>query len=284
LDIERLELADVKRRAYACYKVDEIRAERPFSVPFPVHFEVDVEGNVEFEMDSQLELLPESLRSEVRTLTADRIAALSTRTDRLRAFIEHFDDELLARYLVAPADASEKGAVIKADGRISLRKDPSIDFHRYVHDVHGQANGEVYDGGKSQALLGALYMPKCQPHLLEGLGKALSLLKKTVDAKVPPAIFWVIPDTELWGRTSLVRELILGIRAAFKDVLGSALGFLTQYSAKLQKMAGFALLTLAASLHAASRGGGDTPGERRFRFEDADVAEFTFLDSCARAP
>jgi hypothetical protein len=223
LDIERFELEDVNRRAYACYKVDEIRAGRPFSVPLPVHFEVDVEGNVEFEIDAQLELLPESLRSQVRTLTADRIAALSTRTDHLRAFIEHFDDELLARYLPAPSTNGEKTTLVKPDGRIGLRKDPVIDFGRYVHDVHGQANGEVYDAGKSQALLGALYMPKCQSRLLNGLRRALAAFKRTVNANLPAAIFWVIPDSDLWGRTSLVRDLINGIQAALKEGVDSPL-------------------------------------------------------------
>ncbi|MCP1290414.1 hypothetical protein NK214_09470 [Chromobacterium sp. S0633] len=313
-------------------------------------FGVDIEGNVEFEIDAQLELLPESLRSQVRTLTADQIASLSTRADHLRAFVERFDDELLLRYLIAPVANGEKGALVKTDGRIGLRKDLVIDFGRYVHDVHGLENGEVYENGKSQALLGALYMPKNQSRLLDGLRKALSPLKKNIDAELPTAIFWVIPDSELWGRTSLVRDLINGIRAALKDSLGSSpeiiavapcpqdeprdrlikrarhlldagfsrvilgpyqpkhecfevllipgvfgaatyqwvvpsadrynvpLGFLTQSRAKLQRMAGFTQSTLAASLHAAGRGNGNTPDERRFRFEDAAVAEFVFLD------
>lgn len=350
LDIERLELEDVKRRAYACYKVDEIRAGRPFSVPLPVHFEVDVEGNVEFEIDAQLELLPESLRSQVRTLTADRIATLSTRIDHLRAFIERFDDELLARYLLTQGNDGDKRTIVKTDGRIGLRKDPVIDFARYVHDVHGQANGEVYDSGKSQALLGALYMSKCQSRLLDGLRKALAPLKKRGDTELPAAIFWVIPDSELWGRTSLVRDLINDIRAALKDALGSSpeiiavapcrqdelrdrlikrarhlldagfsrvflspyqpmhecfevllvpgifgaatyhwavpsanrytvpLGFLTQSRAKLVRMANFTQCAITASLHSAGRGNGNTHDERRFRFEDAAVAEFAFLD------
>ncbi|MCW3605955.1 hypothetical protein [Burkholderia cenocepacia] len=220
LDIERFELEDENRRAYACYKVDEIRAGRPFSVPLPVHFEVDVEGNVEFEIDAQLELLPESLRSLVRTLTADRIATLSTRSDHLRAFIERFDDELLGRYMLAQSAVEEKTAFVKHDGRIGLRKDPAIDFGRYIHEVHGQANGEVYDSGKSQALLGALYMPKCQSRFLIGLRKALAVIKRSANEELPKAIFWVIPDSELWGRTSLVLDLVNGIRGALKDGLG----------------------------------------------------------------
>ncbi|GHC37330.1 hypothetical protein GCM10010096_03490 [Alcaligenes pakistanensis] len=358
LDIERFELEDVNRRAYACYKVDEIRAGRPFSVPLPVHFEVDVEGNVEFEIDAQLELLPESLRSQVRTLTADRIAALSTRTNHLRAFIEFFDDELLARYLLTPSANGGRTALINPDGRIGLRKDHAIDFRRYVHDVHGQANGEVYDAGKSQALLGALYMPKCQSRLFNGLRRALAALKKTktVNADLPEAIFWVIPDSDLWGRTSLVRDIINSIQTALKEGLGIPLeviaiapcsqdenrdrlfkrarllldagfsrvflgpyqpkqecfevllipgifggatyqwvvpsadrynvplGFVTQSEAKLQKMVEFTRTVLASSLYGSGRGNGNTPEERKFWLDDADVSDFSFLDRYVTAP
>lgn len=223
LDIERFEQEDENRRAYACYKVDEIRAGRPFSVPLPVHFEVDVEGNVTFEIDTQFELLPESLRSQVRTLTSDRIAALSTRTNDLRAFIEIFDDELLSRYLLTAPAIGERTALIKPDGRLGLRKHQVIDFGRYLRDVHGQANGEVYDAGNSQALLGAPYMPKCQSRLLNGLGKALAAFKRTTNIERPAAIFWAIPDSDLWGRTSLVRDLINDIQAALKESLGTTL-------------------------------------------------------------
>jgi hypothetical protein len=356
LEIERFELEDVNRRAYACYKVDEIRAGRPYSVPLPVHFEVDAEGNVEFEIDAQLELLPESLRSKLRELTADRVAALATRPDHLRAFIERFDDELLARYLLPASCGGERTTLVKPDGRIGLRKDPTIDFGRYVHDVHAQKNGEIYDGGRSQATLGALYMPKTQSRLLEGLRKALAALKRTPDVELPPAVFWVIPDSELWGRTSLVRDLVTAIRAELSKALGSSpetvavapcrqdehkdhsvkrarllldagfnrvflspyqpkqecfetllvpgiygvatyqwtlpsadrynvpLGFLTQAPKKLQRMAAFTQSVLASSLYASSRGNGTTPDERRFRFDDAAMSEFAWLDRFTAAP
>ncbi|MES2282527.1 MAG: hypothetical protein V4542_14030 [Pseudomonadota bacterium] len=226
LDIERLELEDVKRRAYSCYKVDDIRAGRPFSVPLPVHFEVDVEGNVEFEIDAQLDLLPESLRSRVRTLTADRIAILPPRADYLRSFTEYFQDELLSRYLLAPGATGDKGtAVIKTDGRIGLRKEPTIDFGKYIHDVHGHADGAVYDGGQSRAILGALYMPKCQKRVLEGLRRALAQSRNApvTPAKSPLSVFWLIPDSELWGRTDLVRGLINGLRSELQSAFDGPL-------------------------------------------------------------
>jgi len=356
LDIERFEQEDANRRAYACYKVDEIRAGRPFSVPLPVHFEVDVEGNVAFEIDTQLELLPESLRSQVRTLTSDRIAALSTRTNHLRIFIELFDDELLLRYLLTAPASGERTALIKPDGRIGLRKDQVIDFGRYVREVHGQANGEVYDAGNSQALLGAPYMPKCQSRLLNGLSQALAASKRPTSFERPAAIFWAIPNSDLWGRTSLVRDLIESIQAALKDSLGTTLefvaiascsqdenrdrlvkrarhlldagfsrvflgpyqpkqecfevllipgifgaatyqwvvpsadrynvplGFVSQYGAKLQKMAEFTRAILTSSLYGSGRRNGSTPEGRGFWFNDADVSDFSFLDRYVTTP
>lgn len=224
LDIDQLEHEGDRRRAYSCYKVDDIRAGRPFNVPMPVHFEVDVEGNVDFEIDAQLDLLPESLRSQVRTLTADRIGAFSPRPDYLRSFVEYFEDELLTRYLHEPTAGSEAGTVVKVGSRLTLRKEPVFDFGRYVHDVHGNADGAAYDGGHSRALLGALYMPKSETRLLESLRRALSQIKRAGGnaSALPPAVLWVIPESELWGRTELVRRLLEALRLAFKETIGAS--------------------------------------------------------------
>lgn len=222
VDIERLEYDEPRRRAYSCYKVDDIRAGRPFNVPLPVHFEVDVDGNVDFELDAALELLPEDLRSQVRVLTADRIGSLPVRSMYLRAFVEHYQDDLLSRFLMSP-QSDDKTSVITVAGRLTLRRDPVVDFGRYVRDVHGSADGEVYEDGQSQALLGGLYMPKSQERVLNGLRRALARYKT---AKVgtnlvdPPAVLWVIPDSDLWGRTALVRETLDNLRVALKEGLG----------------------------------------------------------------
>ncbi len=222
VDIERLEYDDPRRRAYSCYKVDDIRAGRPFNVPLPVHFEVDVDGNVDFELDAALELLPEDLRSQVRVLMADRIGSLTVRSTYLRAFVDHYQDDLISRFLTSPP-AGDKSTVIDVAGRLTLRKDPAVDFGRYVRDVHGRENGEVYDDGQSQALLGGLYMPKSQERLLNGLRRALArykTVKEEANLVDPPAVLWVIPDSELWGRTALVRETLDNLRVALKDGLG----------------------------------------------------------------
>ncbi|WBM41484.1 hypothetical protein M2J84_15505 [Comamonas aquatica] len=221
-DIERLEYDEPKRRAYSCYKVDDIRARRPFNVPLPVHFEVDVDGNVDFEFDAALELLPESLRSQIRVLTADRIGSLKVRSIYLRMFVEHYQDDLLSRFLMA-SQIDDKPTVINVAGRLTIKKDPVIDFRRYVREVHGSANGEVYDNGQSQALLGGLYMPKPQERVLNGLNHALSRNKKAkerTDLVSPPVVFWVIPDSDLWGRTALVRETLDNLRVVLKEGLG----------------------------------------------------------------
>jgi len=42
-------------------------------------------------------------------------------------------------------------------------------------------------------------MPKCQSRVWDGLRKALAAFKRTENAELPTAIFWLIPDTDLWG-------------------------------------------------------------------------------------
>jgi hypothetical protein len=188
-----------------------------------VHFEVDVDGNVDFELDAALELLPEDLRSQVRVLTADRIGSLPVRATYLRAFVEPYQDDLLSRFLMPPQSVDDKPSVIIVAGRLTLRRDPAIDFGRYVRDVHGSADGEVYDDGQSRALLGGLYMPKSQERVLDGLRRALARYKTAkvgTNLVAPPAVLWVIPDSDLWGRTSLVRETLDNLRVALKDALG----------------------------------------------------------------
>lgn len=221
-EIERLEVEDERRRAYSCYKIDSTRAGRPFSIPLPVHFEVDIEGNVEFEVDSALELLPESLRSQVRMLTADSIGASTAQSDHLAAFVEYFEDELLGRHLAVAGARPEVSSVVNTDGRLSFRKEPSLNFTEYIREAHGAAGCEVYDDGRSKALLGALYMPENQDSLGKELHRTLTDFKRHVpkQATHPLTLFWVTPDSELWGRTDLVRLLLERVRRVVDEVLG----------------------------------------------------------------
>jgi hypothetical protein len=222
-DIERLEQDDEHRRAFSCYKVDSIVSGRPFNIPLPVNFEVDVDGNVEFDVDGQLDLLPDELRSRVRRLTADRVGALPSHADHLKGFVSFFEDSLLARYLEESSISGSTSTNVARSGHtLVLRKPPDFNFSAYIRDVHADADGEVYDGGQSKALLGALYMPKIQDRLLELMTVAVQRFKRaaTTETSYPPEIIWVIPDTELWGRTVLVRQLVERFSTAVGKVWG----------------------------------------------------------------
>lgn len=222
-DIERLEQDDERKRAFSCYKVDSIVSGRPFNIPLPVHFEVDADGNVEFDVDGQLDLLPEELRSKVRRLTADSVGSLTSHADHLKGFVSYFGDGLLARYFfkdIAPGGPAS--AVVRAGNTLTFQKPADFDFSSYVRDVHAGADGEVYDGDDSRAFLGALYMPKVQDRLIESLAASVRRFKTEASAgtKFPNAIFWVVPDTDLWGRTVLVRQLVERLSATVAKVWG----------------------------------------------------------------
>jgi len=222
LDIERLQQEDQSRRAFSCYKVDSIASGRPFNVPLPVHFEVDLDGNVEFDVDQQLDLLPDELRSRVRQLTADRIGALKAHSDHFKGFVSFFEDGLLSRYLPGGVATRPASAIVQSGHKLVLRKTPDFDFPRYVREVHAGADGEVYDDNRSRALLGALYMPKNQDRVVEALAAAADRFKKaaTAETSFPSEILWVIPDSDLWGRTELVRRFIERLNAAVAKVWG----------------------------------------------------------------
>jgi hypothetical protein len=222
LDIERLQQEEESRRAFSCYKVDSIASGRPFNVPLPVHFEVDLDGNVEFDVDHQLELLPEELRSRVRQLTADRIGSLKAHGDHFKGFVSFFEDSLLSRYLSGSVGAKPSSSVVQSGHKLVLRKAPEFDFQRYIREVHAGADGEIYDDKRSRAVLGALYMPKNQDRVVEALAAAAERFKKsaTADTKFPSEILWVIPDSDLWGRTELVRRFIERLSAAVAKAWG----------------------------------------------------------------
>ncbi|MBL0089734.1 MAG: hypothetical protein IPP87_17385 [Ideonella sp.] len=223
LDIERFQQDEEWRRAFSCYKVDSITSGRPFNVPLPVHFDVDLDGNVEFDVDQQLDLLPDELRSRVRQLTADRIGSLKAHSDNFKGFVSFFEDGLLARYLPSGSVATKPAnAIVQSGRKLVLRKTPDFDFPRYVREVHAGADGEVYDDKRSRALLGALYMPKNQDRVVEALASAADHFKNaaTADTSFPSEILWVIPDTDLWGRTELVRGFIERLNSAVGKAWG----------------------------------------------------------------
>ena len=237
-DIERFDNEDEKKRAFDVYKIDEIVAGRRFNVPLPVHFEVDVEGNVEFDIETQLLALPEELRSRVFKLTADRVARQPQHPDHFPTFVRVFSDEVLAKYLrrdeALSDDArgqphvvgkTENGGVVGATTR--------FDFGSYVREVHGSADGLEYDSGRSRALLGAMYMPKNHERFLAAFIRSLKRFKSTSDTATlfPHEMFWVLPESDLWGRTELVRSFIEAIRSALAKEWGKPVDLIAVCSA-----------------------------------------------------
>ena len=242
-DIERYDHDDERKRAFDVYKIDDITAGRRFNVPLPVHFEVDVEGNVDFDIEAQLSVLPEELRSTVFKLTADRVARQPQHPDHFPAFVSVFSDEILAKYLKRDAPLSDDG---KAGNRV-FRKDESgrivsstsngpaarFDFSSYVREVHGSADGLEYDFGRSRALLGALYMPKNSERFMASFIRSLKRFKARSDAATPfpSEMFWVLPESDLWGRTELVRSFIEAIRSASAKEWGEPVDLIAVCSA-----------------------------------------------------
>jgi hypothetical protein len=208
-DIEKIEKDDENKRAYSVYKIEEITSGKRFNVPIPISFYLDAEGNVEYKLEDS-DLLPEELKSKLTQLTADRVGKMASYPDFFHEFPQVFDDIVLMRYM------KEVPQFDSADGKtLKLKPKPQFDFifQSYVREVHAISNGDVYDRGQSQALLGALYMPQNLDKLLTGLERSLKdfVLNNRSESTVPTELFWVIPENELWGRTELLKEAVLAI-------------------------------------------------------------------------
>ena len=207
-EIERLDKDDETKRAFDVYKIDDITAGKRFNVPLPIHFEVGIDGSVDYSLEG-LELLSAELKSVIVKLTADRVGKLPQLPDHFSDFVKVFDDELLAKYLCKETP-SNAGA---SRGTISLAAN-YFDFSAYIHDVHGVQDGQYYDNKFSRAMLGAPYLEKNQTRILDALVSALRSFKEksTAETTYPTEMFWVIPDSELWGRTDLIRSNIEKLR------------------------------------------------------------------------
>lgn len=215
-EIERQDHDDEQRRAFDVYKIDNITAGRRFNVPLPVHFEVDIDGNVEYDLEAQLALLPEELSSIVYKLTADRVARQAQHPDHFNAFVHVFGDDVLARYFRESPQRTVSGIQVIRGGQVVPQPPPALrfDFSSYIREVHGNADGQAYDGGRSRAILGALYMPKNQERFLDAFALELRKFKAKSSAETtfPTEMFWVLPESELWGRTELVRRFVERLR------------------------------------------------------------------------
>ena len=207
-EIERLDKDDETKRAFDVYKIDAITAGKRFNVPLPIHFEVGIDGSVDYSLEG-LELLSAELKSVIVKLTADRVGKLPQLPDHFSDFVKVFEDELLAKYF--RKESQNHGGADR--GILSLASN-YFDFSTYIHDVHGAQDGQYYDEKHSRALLGALYLEKNQTRILEMLAFALRSFKEksTAETVYPTEMFWVIPDSELWGRTDLIRTIVESLR------------------------------------------------------------------------
>lgn len=206
---------DERTRAFDVYKVTSITGGKHFNIPVPIFFTVDIDGNVDYEFDQEATRLGSDLMSKVTQLTADRIGNQPRRTDHFAAFAEVFADEVLSRYMIPPsAEASpERGF--------------SFDFSRYVREVHGIRGGEVYDGKETKSILGSLYLDHNRRHYLDSLRSAIRRRSSTdpgwVKANEAVEMFWVIPLSDLWGRTRLLKEFIGDLHELWLSETGARL-------------------------------------------------------------
>ena len=219
-DIERLDKDDEDKRAYSVYKIEEITSGKRFNVPIPMDFYIDIDGNIDYQLEDN-SLLPDDLKSKLTQLTADRVGKMVGHPDFFSEFPAVFDDSVLRRYM---REATQSGA--STVGTISLKTIVRNEFlfSTYVKEVHAEGNGETYDAGKSQAVLGALYMPKNLEKLLKGLEKALRHFSNTKgpEAPFPTEMFWVIPESELWGRTEMMKEAVFAISKLIEKEFGES--------------------------------------------------------------
>jgi hypothetical protein len=139
-------------------------------------------------------------------LTANRVGKMAAHPDFFHGFAAVFDDSVLNRYM---SDNSQ------ANGTLSLTTFSTKKFHfaKYVREVHAESGGETYDSGKSESLLGALYIKKNLERLLKSLEKSLRSFSNTKasDTPYPSEMFWVVPESELWGRTEMLKDAVSAI-------------------------------------------------------------------------
>jgi hypothetical protein len=208
-DIERMENDNEEKRAFGVYKIEEISSGKRFNVPVPMDFYIDMDGNIEYKLEDNA-LLPDDLKSRLTQLTADRIGKMVAHPDHFSEFPGVFDDSVLQRYMREVTYANALSGTTKHPNQVGQIE---FQFSSYVREVHAAGNGETYDADKSQAILGAFYMPKNIEKLTNGLAKALRhfLSHKSAELPFPTELFWVIPESDLWGRTSMIRETVLEI-------------------------------------------------------------------------
>ena len=189
------------------------------------------------------------MKSKLVKLTADRVGKLPQLSNHFTDFVHVFDDEVLAKYLLKiPNDVDSISPSVGSAPQV----ENNFNFSEYVHDVHGIKDGLFYDANRSRALLGAPYLEKNKLRIIDSLAGALRNYKNTGTAETiyPNEMFWVIPDSELWGRTDLIRSAVDGLRKTVEKEWGESVDLIAVCSASqtdnLEKLRKRARLLLEA--------------------------------------
>lgn len=183
------------------YKISAIDAGERFSIPLPCTFHLDFDGQTSLRRD--IDDASFGSRLEIAEAITDALVNQKRGSnERLREFVNTFDDSLLRRYI----------------------DHDTFDLRQYVHDVHLTQLVRPVDEHVTP-LLGALYLPR-NIALVTGRIQAAFAVGDTVSAKssadqseagielqqsaavtAPKAALWWAPQSSLWARTRGAREL-----------------------------------------------------------------------------
>ncbi len=185
------------------YKISAIDAGERFSIPLPCTFHLDLSGQTSIRRDIDDESF--GSRLEIAEAITDALASQERGdNERLRDFIQTFDDTLLQRYVTGDA----------------------FDLRRYAQEVHLTRSVRPEDD-RVTPMLGALYLPRNAALLLERLQAAMAQLNARIEPDPPSAeeteidaidvvgtrrpkrweALWWAPQSPLWARTRSAREL-----------------------------------------------------------------------------
>lgn len=185
------------------YKISAIDAGERFSIPLPCTFHLDLGGQTSIRRNIDDESF--GSRLEISEAITDALASQERGdNERLRDFIQTFDDTLLQRYVTGDA----------------------FDLRRYAQEVHLTRIVRP-DDDRVTPMLGALYLPRNAGLLLERVQAAMAQLDARFELEPPstdraeadteeaaetthPAqreALWWAPQSPLWARTRSARDL-----------------------------------------------------------------------------
>ncbi|PZQ01901.1 MAG: hypothetical protein DI587_03520 [Variovorax paradoxus] len=185
------------------YKISAIDAGERFSIPLPCTFHLDLSGQTSIRRDIDDESF--GSRLEISEAITDALASQERGdNERLRDFIQTFDDTLLKRYVTGDA----------------------FDLRRYAQEVHLTRFARP-DDDRVTPMLGALYLPRNAALVLERIQASMAQPDTRVEAEPPSAegdeaetkeaaetthpaqweALWWAPQSPLWARTRSARDL-----------------------------------------------------------------------------